>query len=89
MYNAKQIERFIDKVNKEASTAAQAIYDKYEPELIQRIKNQMRAGDKLIIGMGTATFNKSDKATDFCDVVARIQYSDSLEAGFSFGEISK
>lgn len=53
MYNHITIESFINKVNKEASEAAQAVYDKYEPELINRIKSQMMEGHKLYSGMGS------------------------------------
>lgn len=45
MYNGKQIQAFIDKVNKEASEAAQKVYDKYRPELIRMIQAQLHADD--------------------------------------------
>lgn len=53
MYNANQIESFIDKVNKEAEAAAQKVYDKYQKEFETRLMSQIKTGDCIYAGMGT------------------------------------
>lgn len=88
MYNSKQIENFIAKVNKEAEAAAQAIFDKYEYEFIIRVRSQMKPGDAIDIGMGTASINRETVSDNFTNVIASIQYTEQ-RAGFSVGEISK
>lgn len=93
MYNPKPIESFIDKVTKEAETAAQEIFDKYTPELIEKIKNQMQDNDKIYVSMGCAGF-ANDKpywgyGEKFLKEVSDTQYP-SLTAGFNLPDtISK
>jgi hypothetical protein len=60
MYNHKSVQSFIDKVNKEAEEAAQKVYDKYNPELLQRIQNQIKEGDTFWVGMGVANLENKD-----------------------------
>lgn len=93
MYNHTCIADFIEKVNKEASEAAQKVYDKYEPELIDRIKNQIKQGDKIFIGMGTASVknkNGENIAEKLAVEIGQTQYwNDTVSAGFSLDDISK
>lgn len=91
MYNAKPIEDFIRKVEKEAEAAAQKVFDAYEQELIQKIKNQMQVGDDLIVGNGTATFrDDKDRGNRFLTVVAMTQYQcRNWGAGFCLPDIKK
>lgn len=93
MYNSKEIDIFIEKCYKEAGKAAQDVLDKYEPELRERIKRQMRAGDKFFIGMGTASFkNKKDNyvGEELALVLSSTQYwDDTVKAGFNLTDIIK
>lgn len=94
MYNSNHIEAFIAQVAKEASEAAQAVYDKHQPALEQMIKNQLRAGDEFSIGMGTAsiTNKKGDYIGEKLSMeLAQTQYwkHNGCEAGFSLRDIKK
>lgn len=93
MYNHKYIADFIDKVNEEASQAAQKVYDKYQHELIERIKNQIKKGDRIFIGMGTASVeNKNGEtiAEKLAVEISQTQYwNDTVSAGFLLNDISK
>lgn len=79
-------------VHKEANEAAQRIYDKYQPELERRILAQLKSGNKLTIGMGSATI-KNEKgeyiAEELADVLARTQYCDKLDATFMLNDLQK
>lgn len=93
MYNPKYIEQFIDKVNEEAQKAAQAVFDKYQPELEKRISNQMVKGDKLYNGMGTCFIERKGEniyhiGEEFCKVLQRTQYP-VLEANFTLPDFHK
>jgi len=59
MYNSTSIDLFINKVNKEAEQAAQAVYDKYQTEFEQRLKAQIKTGDTIFSGMGAAFIKNS------------------------------
>ena len=87
MYNHKSVQTFIDKVNKEAEEAAQKIYDKYNPELLQRIQNQLGEGTTVWTGMGTANVvNKhgEDIAEELSCLMGQTQYwSTNVSAGFN------
>jgi len=92
MYNSKEIEDFIEKVNEEAIAAAQAIFDKHQPELERRIKAQMNIGDKFSIGMGSADFeNKKGEEVGkkLADILSSTQYEYKDRAGFSLPDITK
>jgi len=89
MYNSKPIDSFIDKVTAEAEKAAQAIFDKYESELIRKIKAQLQPGDKINVGMGVAGFTKdtySGYAEDFLKTISATQYP-HMQAGFCLTDI--
>lgn len=85
MYNANQISDFIDKVNKEAEAAAQQVYDKYQNEYEQRLLSQIKTGDTIYSGMGTAFIENSkgvyvgEKLTD---VLCRNEYN-NLRVGLT------
>jgi len=93
MYNASSIEQFIIKVQKEASEAAQKVFDKYENELYNRAKAQIKTGDKLVIGMGTAFIqakNGNYVGEKLAIELAQTQYwSKNVEAGFSLRDFEK
>jgi hypothetical protein len=86
MYNTKDIEKFMDKVHKEANEAAQKVYDKYTDELIRRIQNQLFHEDKLHIGMGSASISRKQSegffGEPFAGAIARTQYCEELDANF-------
>lgn len=93
MYNHIELESFIDKVTKEADEAAQAIFDKYTPELERRIKAQMKKGHTIVFGMGTAAISPSrdlpyNYAEKFLHVLTSTQYP-ILKANFSPNDIYK
>lgn len=87
MYNHKTVQAFIDKVNKEAEEAAQKVYDKYNPELLQRIQNQLGEDAVVWNGMGTASItNKKgdDIAEELSCLMGQSQYwSENVSAGFT------
>jgi hypothetical protein len=94
MHNGKHIEAFIAKVAKEASEAAQKVYNKHQPKLEQMIKNQLRSGDKFWIGMGTASIENAKGETiaeKLSMELAQTQYwqRNGCEAGFSLNDIKK
>jgi hypothetical protein len=64
MYNAKPIDDFIRKVEKEAEAAAQKVFDSYENELIQKIKRKINYHHlsylMLIFFYKIYCFNKKD-----------------------------
>jgi len=87
MYNPNQINPFFKRVHEEASKAAQEVYNKHTPELIQRIKNQMGEGHEVYSGMGSCVITnaKNEKLdNDFDQTLAdNTQYhTRNLEAGF-------
>lgn len=98
-YRAKHIEEFIEKVNREALEAAQAVFDKHNEELQQMVANQVLDGQKFLIGMGTATIRepnrdlRHDYAEKFLSVVANTQYSpfesNNWNVGFSLSDVDK
>lgn len=59
MYNAQSIKNFIDKVNEEAEAAAKAVYNKYQAEYERRLLAQIKKGDVIYAGMGTAFIDNS------------------------------
>jgi len=82
MYNAKQIEAFIDKVNKEATEAAQKVYDKYNAELIERIQSQIKDSDTIHIGrFGVTIITGYSISRDIECVLERVQ-GNSVKAAF-------
>lgn len=95
MYNYNQLESFIDKIQKEAIAAADAVLNKYEPELIERIKKQLNKGDTLVSGMGTAFVKgasgeiKDTVNDNFTMSLAGIQYNDFVGTGFALPDITK
>lgn len=92
MYNPQHIETFIEKVKLEAQDAAQKVFDKYNNELNEKIKNQLRKGDELMVGMGVAVLKgqRYGKAEKFLDVIADTQYwSKNISAGFHVNDIKK
>lgn len=70
-----------------------ACVTKYEPELIERIKAQLKKGDKLFIGMGTASIDNSKGyqiAEKLALEISSTQYwNDTVQAGFSLSDITK
>lgn len=89
MYKHKAIENFIGKVNREAAEAANKVYAKYQPQLLELIKAQLHPDDTLTIGMGSAgidrkggkdVYNISD---EFTRVIASTQYTNEEFSGFS------
>lgn len=96
MYNKKQLENFFDKVHLEASEAAQKIYDKYTPELKERLLNQMGEGHKMYFGMGAVSIeglkslNKANNLHGFGDFIAdNTEYWDKVRAGFNMETLIK
>lgn len=88
-YNYKQIEQFINSVNEEAEKAAQAVYDKYEAELLRRVQSQLKEGDVVCCGMGAASIEnpnteREDIGESMCTVLSETQYwRGNVRAGFS------
>ena len=90
MYQAKHLEAFIDKVHKEAAVAAQAVYDKYEAELLERIKAQLHPDHIVYMAMGSASIAHKNKAIElqhdhanaFKMELSCLQYWDKVDAGF-------
>lgn len=69
MYKYKAIENFIDKVNKEAAEAANKVYQKYEPQLVKMIQQQLHPYDELYIGMGSVSIDRKGEVMErFYDV---------------------
>lgn len=91
MYNATALEKFIDKVHREASEAAQKVYDQYNQELIQRIQAQMHPDHIVYTGMGSVSVAHKNHiielpygyADKYTDVLSCTQYWDKVEAGFN------
>lgn len=90
MYNAKQIEPFFKKVHKEATEAAQKVYDKYNDECITRIMNQMGEGHLLHNAMGVCCVQGTHNDdhinlwNPFFEIVGdHTQYWNKVEAGFN------
>lgn len=84
MYNHIQLEKFIDKVKKEANKAAQDVFDKYNDELTLRIKKQMLSGHSFHSGMGSASFwnkNGDNVGEKVAEVLTQTLYP-TLDAGF-------
>lgn len=90
-YSHKRIQAFIEKVDKEAAKAAQAIYDKRQSDLERLIKDQLKEGDEFLIGMGTAGVRNGkeylDKAEEFSRLLSGTAYWDL--AGFNLSDIKK
>lgn len=94
--NAKNLELFMDRVHKEAYEAAQKIYDHYTPDLINRVKAQMKEGDQFQIGMGVAAFKRGENilytksAEKIAELLARTQYPPpNATANFSLPDFTK
>lgn len=92
MYQTEHIEAFMKKVKEEAEKAAQAVYNKHNKKFREMVINQMRKGDELIIGMGSATFRADEtEAMDrFAHLIAQIQYNpDQFYCGFQVKDFKK
>ena len=95
MYNGNQLEEFFKNVHKEASIAAQKVYDKYLKEAETRIKNQLYKGDSFYVGMGTGFVQDSKGSIkhhinhDFVStIVDNTQYwSENMNAGFKLNTL--
>lgn len=86
MHNAIKINRIIEAAHLEINTAAQKIFDKYNNELIEAIKNQLYPNEILFSGMGSAVIEKAgENINDDIEMVSLIQsllYPLELESGF-------
>lgn len=80
-YNYKSIEEFLNKVDKEAAEAAQAVYDKYEPEFLKRVQSQLKENDVVFHANGTCTIQKKEHAENNKDVVV------TKEVGLNLSDI--
>lgn len=95
MYNSKQMKVFIDKVNEEASEAAQKVYDKYQKEFEQRILNQIPKGHTIEFSMGHCLISKNDELdhnltnTEFAILLADSIFYNDLRGGFDNKTIKK
>ena len=92
MYNAKSIEIFVNEVHKKATEAAQAVYDNHQPELERRILAQIKPGDKLFTGMGTAFIENSKGeyvGEKLGDALTLLEYWDKCKAGFPTRDLVK
>lgn len=95
MRNGKQLQAFIDKVTKEANEAAQSVFDKYQEELNRRIYAQLKDGDWLVVGNGTAFIK--DKNGEYVHAdnslvhsICSLQYrNENLTASFSTNDMKK
>jgi len=94
-YRASHIQAFVDKVNEEAASAARAVYDKHQEEFERLVSNQVLDGQKLYVGMGTATIDQKgrelpyDYAEKFLSTVSNAVHYTSLSVGLSVGDIDK
>lgn len=99
MYNWKQIEPFLKKVHNEAEEAAQAVFDKYQKELEDRLLSQMGPGHSLHEGHGSIWAKNEDGKTYglhsddpafkfFLELSDLINYN-PIRAGFNYVEITK
>jgi len=95
-YRSNHIEKFIEKVNKEAEEAAQKVFNNHETKLQSMIENQVLKGQKLFIGMGSASISDKTKelpydyAEKFLNAVAGTQFHDNnVLAGFYIKDIDK
>ncbi len=85
MYSTKNIQKLIDKVNKEAGEAAQLVYNKYNDVLLQAIKNQMHENDTLYVANGTALLERGDASkfdNKLADIAASAVFGEEISAGF-------
>lgn len=90
MHNSHTIESFIEKVSKEANAAAQKVFDQYQSELEQRIRNQMKKGEKITVCMGSCYSSITNANEDFLKTLSDTQYRKKyLDAGFYITEIQK
>lgn len=70
-YNYKYIEAFLNKVNKEAEQAAQAVFEKYEAEFLKKVQAQLMPNDIVWHGMGACVIQKQSYAdSNKCNVVS-------------------
>lgn len=84
MYNAKQLQEFIDKVNKEAEEAANKVFKKYDAEFKRKVEAQLNKGEKLYLVNGSGYIKgrgdrvdekpETEAMRNFVDTVADIQY---------------
>jgi len=86
MYNSKEISKFIEKANIEAQEAAQKVYDRMQEELLKRIQNQLKEGDTMVFGNGTAVISRNGETTynlgeKLCQELSDVQYH-RVQAGF-------
>ena len=94
-YRASHIQKFVNKVNKEAEEAARAVYEKHEAEFNRLVSNQVLKGQHLFVGMGTATITEEgrelpyDYAEKFLSVVSNAVHYSSLNVALSIGDIDK
>lgn len=90
-YRAKHIEDYIKKVEEEARDAAQAVFDKYNAKLQEMVNNQVLEGQKLYVGMGTATIRDESRELDydyaekFLFALSDIQYCPFRKRGWNVG----
>lgn len=88
MYNSKHLRAFIDKVNEEAITAAQKVYNDYQDELVKRIGAQLHPKDKLYCGNGAFLIERDGakiylEDNSFGEILMELQYSPEFRGGFS------
>lgn len=90
MYQTFHISKFIEQVNDEAEKAAQAVFNKHNAEFRRKILAQMKSGDELVLGMGTATFlgNNTESKEVFARAISQIQYLEQ-RAGFEIEDFKK
>mgnify|MGYP001561621464 FL=1 len=98
MYNAKHLEEYIEKINKEAEAAASAVFDKHLPEFRRKVLAQMKDNDKLYLVNGSAYFKgrgdrvgekpETDALVKFAHTIASIQYLEQ-RASFSMWDFEK
>lgn len=86
-YNYRSIKEFLNKVDKEAAEAAQAVYDKYEAEFLERVQNQIKDGDTVYHGMGACTIinlaTGDNRGENLSDLLGQYQYHKVDNVGMS------
>lgn len=91
MYNVRKIKRITDQATKEANEVAQAIFDKYQVELMEAIQAQLHKDDILYCANGTAFVDRNGQSiefneNEFIDYIGSIQWGDieGITASFDF-----
>lgn len=84
MYNAQKIEEFLEKVNNEATEAAQAVFNSYQTELQELIEREVNTGDRVVFDREIFVDTKSDddETSDFEDQLIELQRWNKIRAGF-------